>query len=30
MQKIVVLNHDVMDFAGGDDVGKGVKKAAGR
>jgi hypothetical protein len=30
MQKIVVLNHDVMDFVRGDAVEKGVKKAAGR
>jgi hypothetical protein len=29
-QKIVVANQAVMDFVGGEEIEKGVKKAAGR
>jgi hypothetical protein len=29
-QKIVSVNQAVMDFTGGEDIEKGVKKAAGR
>jgi hypothetical protein len=29
-QKIVSVNQDVIDFAWGEDIEKGVKKAAGR